>query len=166
MTTITHLTSLSQLDAILGKSTTKLTVIDFHATWCGPCHAIAPAYEALSRQYTNVNFLKCDVDAAQDVAGRYTISAMPTFVFLKGQTKVDLVRGADKAALENTLRKHNSGSTPSAFSGRGQSLGDSPTTPQRSQNDGAKGSLVTLDPQVKTLLVFLGAYLLFWYLSR
>jgi len=43
---------------------------------CGPCHTIAPAFEALSKQYANVNFLKCDVDAARDVAGRYTVSAM------------------------------------------------------------------------------------------
>ena len=43
---------------------------------CGPCHAIAPVYEALSKQYTNVNFLKCDVDAARDVAQEYGISAM------------------------------------------------------------------------------------------
>jgi thiol-disulfide isomerase/thioredoxin len=43
---------------------------------CGPCHAIAPVFEALSKQYANVNFLKCDVDAARDVAGRYTVSAM------------------------------------------------------------------------------------------
>lgn len=43
---------------------------------CGPCHAIAPAFEALSKQYANVNFLKCDVDAARDVAARYTVSAM------------------------------------------------------------------------------------------
>jgi len=37
---------------------------------------IAPAFEALSKKYTNVNFLKCDVDAAHDVAARYSISAM------------------------------------------------------------------------------------------
>jgi len=43
---------------------------------CGPCHMIAPAFEALSKKYTNVNFLKCDVDAARDVAARYSISAM------------------------------------------------------------------------------------------
>jgi thiol-disulfide isomerase/thioredoxin len=46
---------------------------------CGPCHAIAPAFEALSRQYTTVNFLKCDVDAAADVSGAYSISAMYAF---------------------------------------------------------------------------------------
>lgn len=46
---------------------------------CGPCHAIAPAYESLSKQYPNVNFLKCDVDVATDVASRYSISAMQVF---------------------------------------------------------------------------------------
>ncbi|KAH9997752.1 thioredoxin-domain-containing protein [Russula compacta] len=163
---ITHITSLAQLDAILDKSHTKLTVIDFHATWCGPCHAIAPTYEALCKKYTNVNFLKCDVDAAQDIAGRYAISAMPTFVFLKGQTKVDQVRGANKAGIENALRKHSSGSTSAAFLGSGQTLGGSSTAAPPSRNDGLEAPLVNLDPQVKKLLYFFGAYLLFWYLSR
>ena len=45
-------------------------------TRCGPCDAIAPAYESLSNQYTSVNFLKCDVDAAFEVATVYSISAM------------------------------------------------------------------------------------------
>jgi len=159
---ITHITSLSQLDAILNKSPTKLTVIDFHATWCGPCHTIAPAFEALSKQYANVNFLKCDVDAARDVAGRYTVSAMPTFVFLKGQTKVDQVRGANKAAIESALQKHSSGSASAAFAGRGQSLGGSSGAPPPPR---LEAPLVNLDPQVKKLLYFFGAYLLFWYLS-
>lgn len=43
---------------------------------CGPCHAIAPHYESLSKKYTNVNFLKCDVDAAKEVASSYSVSAM------------------------------------------------------------------------------------------
>ena len=81
---------------------------------CGPCHMIAPTFESFASQYKNVNFLKCDVDAAKDVASTYSVSAMfvhlclshvsayhilyrPTFIFLKGSTKVDLVRGANKA---------------------------------------------------------------------
>ncbi|KAI0274972.1 thioredoxin-like protein [Gloeopeniophorella convolvens] len=165
---ITHITSLSQLDAILDKSKSKLSVIDFHATWCGPCHAIAPTFEALSRQHKNVNFLKCDVDAAQDVARRYGVSAMPTFIFLKGQSQVDQVKGANRPALENAIRKYSSDTPSAAFSGKGQSLGissSSASQPSRSFA-GADGPLTNLDPQVKKLLFFAAAYLLFWYLSK
>lgn len=45
-------------------------------TRCGPCHAIAPTFETLSKKYSNVNFFKCDVDAAAEVARVYSISAM------------------------------------------------------------------------------------------
>ncbi|KAF8346933.1 hypothetical protein F5887DRAFT_958518, partial [Amanita rubescens] len=55
---------------------------------------IAPVYETFAKQYTNVNFLKCDVDAARDVASRYSVSAMPTFIFLQGSTKVDQGSGS------------------------------------------------------------------------
>ncbi|KIL71483.1 hypothetical protein M378DRAFT_155057, partial [Amanita muscaria Koide BX008] len=119
----THIASITELDDVLSKSNDKLSVIDFHATWCSPCHAIAPAFEALAKQHSNVNFLKVDVDAAKDVASRYSISAMPTFIFLKGSEKVDQVRGANRAALEAALLKHSSGS--GAFSGQGQTLGGS-----------------------------------------
>ncbi|EMD41846.1 hypothetical protein CERSUDRAFT_110406 [Gelatoporia subvermispora B] len=162
---IVHLTSVAQLNQILSSSSTKLTVIDFHATWCGPCHAIAPTYEALAKQYTSVNFLKCDVDAAKDVAGVYNVTAMPTFVFLKGTTKVDQVRGANRAALESTLKKHASGSS-AAFSGKGQTLSGSSTS-QTAQggNVGIIEEFNKLNPQGKILLALVAGYLLFWYLS-
>ena len=52
-----------------------IVVLNLHVR-CGPCHAIAPVYETLARKHNNVNFLKCDVDVAKDVASRYAISAM------------------------------------------------------------------------------------------
>ncbi|EIN13911.1 thioredoxin-domain-containing protein [Punctularia strigosozonata HHB-11173 SS5] len=165
---ITHLTSVSQLDGILSKSSGKLSVIDFHATWCGPCHMIAPVFEALAKQYPNVNFLKCDVDAARDVASLYRISAMPTFVFLKGSIKVDEIQGANRSALQAAVAKHSTGSpsSSSAFSGKGQTLGSSSSTPSyvpvpRDLVNGAS----SIDPQVKILLALLGAYFVFWYMS-
>ncbi|KAI0784951.1 thioredoxin-like protein [Abortiporus biennis] len=162
---ITHITSLSQLDGILSKSGNKLSIIDFHATWCGPCHMIAPVFEALSKQYPNVNFLKCDVDAAKDVAAEYKVSAMPTFIFLKGRTKVDQVRGADKGALEATIKKHagSTGSSGSAFSGQGHRLGGGSTNSSSSSSGSGGGSV--LDPQLKIFLGLLGAYFVFWFLS-
>jgi len=170
---ITHISSVSQLNGILALSKDKLSVIDFHATWCGPCHAIAPHFESLSTKHTNVNFLKCDVDEAKDVAALYRVSAMPTFIFLKGDTKVDQVRGADKAGLTNTITKHASTSnSSSAFTGKGHTLGSSSSpstnsTPTANNND--KNILETywtrLDPQTKVFAGLIGAYVLFWWLS-
>ncbi|KAG2022916.1 thioredoxin family protein, variant 2 [Coprinopsis cinerea AmutBmut pab1-1] len=172
---ITHISSLSQLNGILGESKSKLTVIDFHATWCGPCHAIAPKFEALAREYKNVNFLKCDVDQARDVASEYRVTAMPTFIFLKGHTKVDQVRGADARGIEAALRKHStsSGGT-TAFSGKGHTLGGGPAPTdvkgeaKRAVDNAANAAsagLAGIDPQVKVLVGLIGLYVLFWYLG-
>ncbi|KIK70670.1 hypothetical protein GYMLUDRAFT_210022 [Collybiopsis luxurians FD-317 M1] len=160
---ITHIGSVGQLNGILEKSKDKLSVIDFHATWCGPCHQIAPAFEAFSKQYTNVNFLKCDVDAARDVASLYRVSAMPTFIFLRGSTKVDQVRGANRTGLEAAIRKHSSTSSDStgSFSGKGQTLGGG----SADVAEPSASLFSNMDPQVRVLLYLLGAYLLFWYLS-
>ncbi|KAH8917181.1 thioredoxin-like protein [Atractiella rhizophila] len=113
---VEHLTSLSQLDGAMSKK--GLTVIDFHATWCRPCHMIAPFYEKLASQHSaNATFFKCDVDACRDVASRYQVSAMPTFIFLDKTGKVlSTVRGADQRVLESTLSRHL-GSTPKGGSG-------------------------------------------------
>ncbi|KAJ1304938.1 hypothetical protein OPQ81_006071 [Rhizoctonia solani] len=105
---IVHVSSLDNLSTILQDAKSQLVVIDFHATWCGPCHQIAPRYEHLAKTNPEVHFLKCDVDAAQDVARRYNISAMPTFIFLKNGKQVDMVRGADPRGLESAIKKHKS----------------------------------------------------------
>jgi thioredoxin 1 len=167
--TVTVLTSLSQLNGILEKKTGKLTVIDFHATWCGPCHAIAPAYEDLAKQYTpkGVTFLKCDVDAAQDVAKEYSVSAMPTFIFLKGKNKVDQVRGANKSALQQAVERHSSGSSGSTFSGKGQTIGGGGAGGRaaRDATSTLENAVGNLDPQLKVLLSLVAVYCLFWYLG-
>jgi len=165
---ITHITSLSQLEGLISGS--KLSVIDFHATWCGPCHAIAPKYEALAKEYTGVQFLKCDVDACQDVARAYSITAMPSFVFIKNGTKVDVVRGADPRALESTIKKHagSGGSSSSGvFVGKGNTVGGAKPSPTAGKvtptyAEVAEG-VTNIDPQLKLLVGFVTLYLLYWY---
>lgn len=102
-----------------------LLIIDFFATWCGPCKAISPTFEKLSVPYSSsdsIIFAKCDVDKAKDVAQLCGISAMPTFQFFKNGKKVDEIRGADVQQLnvkigyyttavlkENTKKDSNAG---------------------------------------------------------
>ncbi|KAG9019122.1 hypothetical protein FRB90_006190 [Tulasnella sp. 427] len=152
-------TSVAQLDKLISANGSKLSVIDFHATWCGPCHAIAPKYAALAKEFTSVQFLKCDVDAAADVAKKYSVSAMPTFVFIKDGQKVDQVRGADPRSLEATVRKHSGAG--GSFAGQGQTLGGGPAPA-----DGGQNIPSGLDPQMTILLGLLGLYGLYWYFSK
>ncbi|RPD65125.1 thioredoxin-like protein [Lentinus tigrinus ALCF2SS1-7] len=162
---IRHVENTTQLDGILSQSKDKLSVIDFHATWCGPCHMIAPTFESLSKQYPKVNFIKCDVDQAKDVAGRYRITAMPTFIFLKGTDEVDRIRGANKPALEDALRRLSTGGSSGSFSGKGHTLGGGNSTTGSGGGGGGVAAFQALDPQVKVLLCLLGGYMLFWYMS-
>jgi len=83
----------------------KLVVIDFSATWCGPCKAIAPFVEEMSIKFPNAHFLNVDVDACQETAASYGVTAMPTFVFLRNKTRLALLKGADKAGLEAKIQQ-------------------------------------------------------------
>ena len=84
----------------------KLVVIDFFATWCGPCKMISPKIEAMAGEMSNVVFLKVDVDEAEDVKEEYNISAMPTFIFLKNGQKVANLMGANADKLTELVNKH------------------------------------------------------------
>ena len=59
----------------------------------------------MSLKYPNAHFLNVDVDECQETAAAYGISAMPTFVFLRNKTRLALLRGADKAGLEEKIKQ-------------------------------------------------------------
>jgi thioredoxin 1 len=80
-------------------------VIDFFATWCGPCKRIAPVFEDLADKfYPAVTFLKVDVDESPELVDQFDVSAMPTFVFLKDGVIVKRVEGADVMGLEEGFK--------------------------------------------------------------
>ncbi|KAK5996207.1 Thioredoxin-like protein [Cladobotryum mycophilum] len=84
-----HIQNVAQFDELL--SSTTYVVADFFATWCGPCKAIAPTYEKLADKHGiegQLAFAKVDVDAVQEIAARYSIRAMPTFLFFKEGKRV------------------------------------------------------------------------------
>jgi len=89
----------------LTNSGTKLMVIDFTASWCGPCQRIAPVFERLSNEFAAAIFLKVDVEECPETAHSYSVEAMPTFIFVKNKVVLTRIRGADPTALENKIRE-------------------------------------------------------------
>lgn len=64
-------------------------VVDFFATWCGPCRMLAPVFESLSEDYEGkVKFVKLDVDEAGDVAKDYSVMSIPTLIIFKNGEEV------------------------------------------------------------------------------
>lgn len=87
--------------------TPKLTIADFYAEWCGPCKAISPVISKLSEEHKDVvNFVKVDVDQAQDIAQEYGISAMPTFVLFKDGEPLGKIVGANPRALQQAIDQY------------------------------------------------------------
>lgn len=78
-------------------------VIDFFATWCGPCKVVAPKFEEMSKVYPNITFLKVDVDESAELAEKYDIRAMPTFVFLRDGQTIHKIEGADIKGIGQAL---------------------------------------------------------------
>jgi thiol-disulfide isomerase/thioredoxin/AAA+ superfamily predicted ATPase len=78
----------------------KLTVVDFFADWCGPCHTIAPVFKQLSERLTDVNFVKVDGDKSTDITKRENVRAYPTFKFYYDGNELSQIQGADPRGLE------------------------------------------------------------------
>lgn len=91
MAFLKHIHSTADFDTLLNNRAEGLVIVDFHATWCGPCHAIAPVFDKLSQLYRHVAFAKVDVDAQPAISQRYKVAAMPTFLFIKNKSVVDTV---------------------------------------------------------------------------
>eukprot|EP00088_Acartia_fossae_P059851 TRINITY_DN71565_c0_g1_i1.p1 TRINITY_DN71565_c0_g1~~TRINITY_DN71565_c0_g1_i1.p1 ORF type:complete len:287 (-),score=72.50 TRINITY_DN71565_c0_g1_i1:75-935(-) len=96
----------SQFQSELAAAGSKLVVVDFTASWCGPCKRIAPYFDEMSSKYSNAVFLKVDVDQCQETAQSHGVTAMPTFMFFRNKTKIDKMQGADNKALEEMVKKH------------------------------------------------------------
>jgi thioredoxin 1 len=89
-------------------SSDKLTIVDFWAEWCGPCRAIGPVIEELSKEYDGkINVGKVNVDHNPQLSVNYGITSIPAILFIKGGKVVDKLVGAQpKSNFVKKIESH------------------------------------------------------------
>jgi len=98
--TVTPITSKKQFDELV--SSGKPVLIDFWATWCGPCKMISPIFEKLS-EGKDGHFYKVDVDEQEEISQEVGIRAMPTFIVFKDGKKSGELVGANPPKLQTLV---------------------------------------------------------------
>ena len=84
----------------------ELVLVDFFATWCGPCKMLAPVIEQVSGENTDVMVVKVDVDKNPELAVLYKVASIPTLVFLKeGKLVKEHVGFASKTEIQNMINE-------------------------------------------------------------
>lgn len=85
-----------------------VTIVDFFATWCGPCKMLAPVLEGLASDMEGkVKFIKVDIDQSLDLANEFQIASVPTMVIFKDGQKVDQLIGfLPKERIQETIEKN------------------------------------------------------------
>ena len=92
-------------DEVLGSD--KPVLVDFWAEWCGPCRMVAPVLDEIASQNDSVRIAKLNVDENQDIAMRFDVSSIPTFILFKDGVPADRMLGAmPKSAFEDFINRN------------------------------------------------------------
>ena len=84
-----------------------VVVVDFFATWCGPCKMLSPVIDELSGELENVNFVKVDIDQSMHLAQKFKIVSVPTLKVFKNGEEVDTLMGfMPKEVLKSKVEAH------------------------------------------------------------
>jgi len=101
---IVELTNVNEVNSLISKGN---VVIDFYATWCGPCKALSPILNSLAAEHPQVTFVKINGDQFAQLGAQFGINAYPTLIFLKNGVRVEVARGGrskqDLKKMLNTL---------------------------------------------------------------
>jgi thioredoxin len=83
-----------------------ITLVDFWADWCGPCHRFAPVYERVSERHPDITFAKVDTEAEQELTIQFGISSIPTIMAIRDGVIVFQQAGAlPEQVLENLIEQ-------------------------------------------------------------
>ena len=90
------------------RTSDKLVVMDFFATWCGPCKMLTPIFESLSKEMSDkVDFAKIDIDRNLEVAQEYEIVSVPTMIIFKNGKEVQRIVGfVPKEQIKSKIKAH------------------------------------------------------------
>ena len=92
-------------DEVLGSD--KPVLVDFWAEWCGPCRMVAPVLAEIASQNDSVRIAKLNVDENQDIAMRFDVSSIPTFILFKDGVPANRMLGAmPKSAFEDFINRN------------------------------------------------------------
>ena len=72
----------------------NLLLVDFWAEWCGPCKSMHPIFTRMAKKYKQIRFARVNVDDAQDIAMKYGVQSIPTFIMFKNAEVVNTMVGA------------------------------------------------------------------------
>lgn len=86
-------------------------LVDFHAVWCGPCKAMAPALDDVAREYDGLaRIVKVDIDAQPNLARDYSVRGVPTLLLISGgQVKERYTGGLGRGKLSEIIERHLDG---------------------------------------------------------
>eukprot|EP01094_Clydonella_sp_ATCC50884_P003277 TRINITY_DN12530_c0_g1_i1.p1 TRINITY_DN12530_c0_g1~~TRINITY_DN12530_c0_g1_i1.p1 ORF type:complete len:571 (-),score=177.10 TRINITY_DN12530_c0_g1_i1:112-1695(-) len=119
---VTPVHSSTEFRSLLEGAGPRVVVVQFTASWCGPCKRISPEIARLAQQNKEVVFLKVDVDECKALASDGRVQAVPTFHFYRNKERVAEVRGADAGQVKTTLAQEVA--KVGTIWGKGRRLGD------------------------------------------
>ena len=85
-----HINTVEEFDVAIKEGT---VLVDFFATWCGPCKMLSPLLEEIADENPNISVLKIDVDEVGQLAAKYGIQAIPTLMLFKNGQRIETRMG-------------------------------------------------------------------------